>query len=80
MFGWSYLKGDYASEEDAKRELFDYLDSLYENYDNYRFAYEDDHEGMGLYEDRKENGCCGSMDLCITINGRPAMMGCNYGH
>lgn len=48
--------------------------------DNYRFAFEDDTQAMAEYRDIESNGCCGSFDREITIAGKPAMIGCNYGH
>ena len=48
--------------------------------DNYRFAWSDDDNAMARYEELKEDGCCGRFDRKITIQGREAMIGCNYGH
>jgi len=48
--------------------------------DNERFAFEDDAEQMGIYEEQQRNGCCGSSDQLVLVNGRRAWVGCNYGH
>ena len=48
--------------------------------DNSRFAFEDDEEAMRNYEEQKNSGCCGSFDEDIIVAGRPAKIGCNYGH
>jgi hypothetical protein len=48
--------------------------------DNHRFAYKDDDEGMAKYREAEEQGCCGFYDCDIIVGGRPATIGCNYGH
>jgi hypothetical protein len=48
--------------------------------DNHRFAYLDDAAGMLEYEKQKLQGCCGFFDEQISIAGRMASIGCNYGH
>lgn len=48
--------------------------------DNYRFAFADDAEAVAEYELAQEQGCCGSSDFEILINGHKAYIGCNYGH
>lgn len=48
--------------------------------DNERFAYCDDPESLGTYDEQEHNGCCGFFDADITILGRAARIGCNYGH
>jgi hypothetical protein len=40
----------------------------------------DDAEGMAEYDAKAAGGCCGFYDRHITVLGRPAMIGCNYGH
>ena len=52
---------------------FDYMD-------NFRFAYLDDPEGIKEYESIRDQGCCGSFDATIAVDGRRATIGCNYGH
>lgn len=48
--------------------------------DNIRFAFMDDDTAMSEYENAKDDGCCGFHDEEILVNGRKAMIGCNYGH
>ena len=48
--------------------------------DNHRFALHGDEEGMAKYDRQKDDGCCGSFDREIIVNGLPAKIGCNYGH
>lgn len=57
-------------EEDCNEECMD----------NYRFAFDDDHKAVLAYEDRQQEGCCGFYDVHICVDGRDAMIGCNYGH
>ena len=51
-------------------------------YDNHRFVYVDDlkspkaREYFNLYSD----GCCASDDVTVIVNGRLAIIGCNFGH
>ena len=48
--------------------------------DNHRFAFLDDAEAMSEYEAQRDGGCCGFFDREVTVAGRKAMIGCNYGH
>lgn len=48
--------------------------------DNHRFAYNDDHAAMLLYNHLQNEGCCGSFDREVKVDGRLATVGCNYGH
>ena len=48
--------------------------------DNTRLAYKDDPEQVAAYEQQESEGCCGFVDLEVTIAGRAAIIGCNYGH
>ena len=48
--------------------------------DNVRFAYTDDVDAMKEYKRRQNDGCCGFVDIDIVIAGKPAKIGCNYGH
>jgi hypothetical protein len=71
----------FATKEEA-------LDWMYEGFerdderciDNERFAFLDDSKAVNEYENIKEGGCCGFYDVEIVVDGRPAIMGCNYGH
>lgn len=48
--------------------------------DNHRFAYDDDIEAGRVFQEQSDNGCCGSFEREIIVNGRKAWIGCNYGH
>lgn len=49
--------------------------------DNFRFAPEDDPEGLNQFETISDNGCCGSFLMKFTDSeGRVWLIGCNYGH
>ncbi len=68
-------------EFETKADAFDWLLEQDLDYmDNERFAYLDDPEQVAAYEDAREHGCCGYVDVDIIVGGRPAMIGCNYGH
>lgn len=42
-------------------------------------GYFDDNESWQNYDEQRKSGCCGSIDKIININGRIAIIGCNYG-
>ena len=69
---------DFASKEDAFEWLADKLD--HDCVDNMRFCFLDDPDGIAGYERQADGGCCGSRDVEITVGGRPAQVGANYGH
>ena len=48
--------------------------------DNERFAYIDNSNDIKEYNLKIKNGCCGFFDKEILVDGKPAMIGCNYGH
>lgn len=48
--------------------------------DNERFAYVEDSIAMAQYDKQQDDGCCGSFDAVIMVDGKEAMIGCNYGH
>lgn len=48
--------------------------------DNYRMAHEDDAIQMAEYQAAIEDGCCGSFDALVEIDGKRVWIGCNYGH
>jgi len=68
----------FTSETEAWKWLSLTVDDLCE--DNHRMAYLDNDVGMQSYREKKAVGCCGFHDELIEINGRRAMIGCNYGH
>lgn len=48
--------------------------------DNERFAYLDLSTQVEDYLVQKNSGCCGEFDALISIGGKLALIGCNYGH
>lgn len=68
----------FETREQAEEWMIDEIDD--ECIDNFRFAFDDDYEAGIQYETAQYNGCCGSFDARVTVNGRPAHIGCNYGH
>ena len=68
----------FQSEADA----FDWMEEQVDDpcQDNERFAYQDDEVAMANYDHKQSTGCCGFFDARIIIDGRPALIGCNYGH
>lgn len=69
---------DFDTEEAAAAWMYDLLDDPCN--DNYRFAFEHDDAAIIRYNEQIDEGCCGKFDAEISINGQPAMIGCNYGH
>jgi hypothetical protein len=68
----------FNTKEDAEEWMINEVDDPC--VDGERFAFSDDKEAIRAYEIVKDNGCCGFFDEEITVNGRKAMIGCNYGH
>lgn len=71
-------KIDFNSYEAALKRMLEEVDDPC--VDNIRFAWLDDTEACQKYAEAKQDGCCGSFDREISINGREANIGCNYGH
>jgi hypothetical protein len=71
-------KPAFESEEEARCWMYEQVDDSC--VDNYRFAFEDDAAAREQYCIAAENGCCGFFDEEITVAGRLATIGCNYGH
>jgi hypothetical protein len=69
----------YATEQDAADDMYDDLDGE-QCFDNYRFAFLDDAAQVALYEKAERDGCCGSSDEEVLVDGRRAWIGCNFGH
>lgn len=69
---------DFHSKEDAEEWMVSKVDD--QCIDNYRFAFLDDEGALSKYAADQNDGCCGFYDAEITINGRIATIGCNYGH
>lgn len=67
--------------EAALQWLVDYLYDQNEYcIDKGRKTFCDDPEGMAEYDTIRARGCCGFMDIDVTVKGRKARVGCNYGH
>lgn len=48
--------------------------------DNERMALLNDSEAVAAYREAVMNGCCGSVDTVIYVDGEPCLYGFNYGH
>jgi hypothetical protein len=48
--------------------------------DNHRFCFLNVGEQVAEFEAVAAQGCCGSFEKDVLINGIPARIGCNYGH
>lgn len=70
----------FYSEKEASNWLFNEVVVNQEYVDNYRFAFKDEHWSMSAYNKACNKGCCGSFDEEIMVNGRLAIIGCNFGH
>ena len=66
----------------TKDEAVEWMESEIDDpcIDNIRFAYKDDEEEMRKYDEQCARGCCGYYDSEVNVNGRFAMVGCNFGH
>lgn len=52
----------------------------YDCVDNFRYARQDNLSEVMEYETRRENGCCGFVDVEFEVDGRTLLYGFNYGH
>jgi len=68
----------FSSKEDAVCWMDEQVDDPY--MDNFRFSFNDDQKGVEKYEMQRQDGCCGSFDTVVMVDGREATIGCNYGH
>lgn len=66
----------------TKQDAYRWMDEAVDDpcVDNYRFAFKDDDSNMKAYDAATQEGCCGFFDADIEIDGRAAIIGCNYGH
>lgn len=69
---------DFTTREKAEEWMTAQVDDPYR--DNERFAFLDDPAAVAEYDRIKKDGCCGYFDERIAVNGRAALIGCNYGH
>jgi hypothetical protein len=73
------LRGQaFGTREEAEAWMFADVDDS--AIDNVRFAFVDDREAMLQYEEHQRQGCCGFFDTEVLVDGKPAMIGCNFGH
>ena len=72
------MERDFADEAEARAWVREYTDDAC--VDNDRIAFLDDPAGLEAYGVALADGCCGFEDVRVTIAGRPAIVGCNYGH
>jgi len=66
----------FATAGDAAAWLYEGLDYVSHG----RFAYLDDPAALADYDAVRETGCCGFADAEVVVGGRPAKIGCCYGH
>jgi hypothetical protein len=53
----------------------------FEYNDNFRYAIKGDVDSVNEYERLRERGCCGELDIELTMSdGSVLMYGFNYGH
>lgn len=66
----------------TKQKAFDWMETQVNDpyMDNYRFTFNDDPIDVDIYETLRQDGCCGSFDDVIVVDGKEATIGCNYGH
>lgn len=71
----------FATEDEAFAWMYQNLEDEDERcIDNGRFAFVDDDAAMTEFDRRANDGCCGSCEYTIVVDGRLAVIGCNYGH
>ena len=70
----------FTTEKDAADWMFEMELAGEECIDNYRFAFEDDLDAVSKYMTAAQDGCCGGYDGKVLVDGRVALIGCNYGH
>lgn len=69
----------FATQEEASEWMYSTLEGE-EYFDSERFAFDDDAAAVGEYEAIRDGSCCGFFDETIIVDGRPARIGCNFGH
>jgi hypothetical protein len=70
----------FDTEQQARDWMVKEVDDQYGGITNYRFAFISDVEACFNYDVEKSNGCCGTFDKVVIVNGKEAHIGCNYGH
>jgi hypothetical protein len=79
---------DYTADESGMTGFQKTLNALFyeigrndlEYADNLRIARRDDQRQFESYLKKQKEGCCGSFDTCVSIDGIEWLIGCNYGH
>jgi len=61
------------TENDPEGDEFDCTD-------NYRYARQSDSVEVGSYDRLSAQGCCGCVDVLLTVLGEEILYGFNYGH
>lgn len=69
---------EFHTPEEAIADMLANLDE--ECVDAERFTFLDDEAGCIIYAETEADGCCGFQDEEILVAGRPAKVGCCYGH
>lgn len=69
---------DFPSMEAAVKWMEQEVDDPYIS--DIRFAYLDDPAGLAEFKQIADDGCCGSAEYEVSVKGRLAKAGCNYGH
>lgn len=70
-----------TDREKALNELFYQIGKEGLEYvDNIRVALANDTIEFKEYDKKASQGCCGSFDTTVIINGDVYMIGCNHGH
>lgn len=70
---------DFKTKEEAFEWLYTQVDDP-NCIDNDRFAFTQNEDECTEYDSQVADGCCGFLDVDITIMGVPAKIGLNYGH
>lgn len=73
---------EFPDENSAWQWVADMMEFVYDDHcvDNHRLCYLDDEASVLAYNEKQNDGCCGFFDREVTIAGRRATIGCNYGH
>ena len=59
---------------------FDSCADTYDNIDNFRVAEKGNLVEMAEFENKREQGCCGSHEWAVIFGQREFLVGFNYGH
>jgi hypothetical protein len=59
---------------------FELCEDEYDNMDNIRVAEKGNLDEMAVFEEMREQGCCGSHEWSVIFGKREFLVGFNYGH